>query len=214
MTDNSSLCEGQAAEGAKDGSREEGWLYESPRHATEREGSRHQSREGSVEDGELPRVPVQFSLTTSRPIMQPSVDKSGTPQDTQPTASNSAMPQNAQTSARVASTAQNAQDRPSKASMPQGEQPSPSKAGMPQFAQASAGKASTQQITARSASKATMSQTVQPGEADARRNALPASDKAKAAPAPAAVPGKHDQTCTRNVCRLIIIFSASRVGRV
>ena len=68
------LCEGQAAED-RGGRTEEGWQYESRHHAAHCGGSRHQSREGSVEDGELPRVPLQFSLAAA---------KTGAPQSAQP----------------------------------------------------------------------------------------------------------------------------------
>lgn len=65
---------GQPQEAGRSGSKAEGWLYESPRDAAEAGGSGHPSREGSVEDGELPRVPVQFSL---------SAGKAGAPQHAQ-----------------------------------------------------------------------------------------------------------------------------------
>lgn len=61
-----SLCEGQAAKGDRKGSTEEGWLYESPQHAADCKGGGAESREGSVEDGELPRAAVHFSLTASK----------------------------------------------------------------------------------------------------------------------------------------------------
>lgn len=71
---------------AGDGVREEGWLYESPRHAVDARGGTLQSREGSVEDGELPRVPVQFTLSASKP---------GTPQGTQLATADSKRPASA-----------------------------------------------------------------------------------------------------------------------
>ena len=80
---NPSLREGKAAKVDRDGGTEEGWQYDSPQHAAHRERSRHQSREGSVEDGELPRVPVNFSLSASKPV---------TPQNAQPAAQPGAQP--------------------------------------------------------------------------------------------------------------------------
>ncbi len=78
-----SLREGQAAKVDRDGRTGEGWQYDSPQHAAQREGGRQQSREGSVEDGELPRVPVNFSLTASKPVA---------PQTAQPAAQPVAQP--------------------------------------------------------------------------------------------------------------------------
>lgn len=75
----------------RDAGTKEGWQYESPQHAAHHEGSRHQSREGSVEDGELPRVPVHFALTASKPVTPQSVQPSAQP-GAQPTATAAQKP--------------------------------------------------------------------------------------------------------------------------
>ena len=77
---------GQPQEAGRSGSKAEGWLYESPKHAAEAGGSGPPSREGSVEDGELPRAPVQFSL---------SAGKAGAPQHAQPSTADAQKPPSA-----------------------------------------------------------------------------------------------------------------------
>ena len=70
-----------AGKDSENGAKAAGWLYGSPRHAAE--AGRQPSREGSVEDGELPRVPVAFSLAPG---------KAAAPQIAAPAASEAARP--------------------------------------------------------------------------------------------------------------------------